>query len=83
MRRLATKKVGIRPIFVFQKCQIPVGSIPCALCMMGKTDDALGTVQDALYVAKDFLVHAEYKQFEKEMMVLANQAGNPPPLKSM
>ena len=51
-----------------------MGSIPYTLFMMGKTDEALGTVQDALYVAKDLLVPAEYKLFEKEMMVLVNQA---------
>ena len=41
--------------------------------MMGRLDDALGAVQDALFVGRDLLSQREYKKMEREMMHLVNK----------
>ena len=48
-------------------------SAPYALYMMGRLDAAIRAAQDALYVAKDLLVPAEYHCMEQQMRRLVNQ----------
>ena len=54
-------------------CDASMMSIPFALLLSGRRDEALCAVQDCLYVGKDLLIQTEYADLEDEMRRFADE----------
>lgn len=55
--------LGIRRAY-----QTPAPSIPNALYMMGRSDDAIHAVEDVLALGMDLLTHTEFELLHKDML---------------